>query len=79
LTGRVKSGSKNLRRMMVQVAHAVTRARDSRLRLFYLRVAARRGKKKAVVVLARKILCIIHHIWSVVRITWRMALLRCLD
>jgi transposase len=62
LTGRIKQGSKNLRRIMVQVAHAATRCRDSRLRLFYLRVAARRGRKKAIVALARKILCIIHHL-----------------
>jgi transposase len=62
LTGKIKQGSKNLRRMMVQVAHAATRSRDSRLRQFYLRVAARRGKKKAIVALARKILCIIHHL-----------------
>jgi len=62
LTGRVKMGSKHLRRMMVQVAHAATRARGSRLRRFYLRVAARRGKKKAIVALARKILVIIHHL-----------------
>lgn len=62
LTGRINEGSKHLRRMMVQVAHAATRAGDSRLRRFYLRVAARRGKKKAIVALARKILCIIHHL-----------------
>jgi len=47
---------------MIQVAHAASRAGDSRLRLFFLRVAARRGKKKAYVALARKILCIIHHL-----------------
>jgi transposase len=62
LTGRIKQGSKYLRRLMVQAAHSATRASDSRLRLFYLRVAARRGKKKAVVALARKLLCIIHHL-----------------
>jgi len=62
LTGSLKRGSKNLRRMMIQVAHAASRANDSRLRLFFLRVAARRGKKKAYVALARKILCIIHHL-----------------
>jgi len=47
---------------MVQVAHAATRSRNSRLRLFYLRVAARRGKKKAIIALARRILYIIHHL-----------------
>jgi transposase len=62
LTGHVKQGSKNLRRMMAQVVNAAKRCRDSRLRLFYLRVAARRGKKKAIVALTRKILCIIHHL-----------------
>jgi transposase len=62
LTGRIKQGSRGLRRLMVQVAHVAARTRDSGLRLFYLRVAARRGKKKAIVALARKILCIIHHI-----------------
>lgn len=51
-----------LRRLMVQVAHSACRVRDSRFRLFYLHVAARRGKKKAIVALARKILCIIHRL-----------------
>jgi len=62
LTGSLKRGSKNLRRMMIQVAHVASRASDSRLRLFFLRVAAKRGRKKAYVALARKILCIIHHL-----------------
>jgi len=62
LTGNLKQGSRNLRRMMIQVAHVASRAKNSRLRLFFLRVAARREKKKAYVALARKILCIIHHL-----------------
>jgi len=62
LTGSLKQGSKNLRRMMIQVAHVASRASDSRLRPFFLRLAARRGKKKAYVALARKILCIIYHL-----------------
>ncbi|MEM3563099.1 MAG: hypothetical protein QXR19_07720 [Candidatus Jordarchaeaceae archaeon] len=47
---------------MVQVAHAAKRVKKSQLRAFYLRVKARRGKKTAVVALARKMLSIIHHI-----------------
>jgi transposase len=62
LTGKLKQGSKHLRRMMLQVAHAASRTSNSRLRLFFLRVLGRRGKKKAYVALARKILCIIHHL-----------------
>jgi len=61
-TGKIKLGSKNLRRTMIQVAHSASRCKHSKLRTFYLRVAARRGKKKAIVALARKILCIIHHL-----------------
>ena len=52
LTGSLKRGSKNLRRMIIHVAHAASRASNSRLRLFLLRVTARRGKKKAYVALA---------------------------
>jgi len=62
LTGSLKQSSKNLRRIMIQVAHVASRSNNSRLRIFFLRVAARRGKKKAYVALARKILCIIHHL-----------------
>jgi transposase len=60
--GITKKGSKWLRRIMVQVAHVAKRVKNSQLRAFYLRVEARRGKKTAVVALARKILIIIHHI-----------------
>jgi transposase len=62
LTGNLKQGSKNLRRIMIQVAHSASRASNSKLSFFFLRVAVRRGKKKAYVALARKILCIIHHL-----------------
>jgi len=61
LSGRItKRGSKWLRRTMVQVAHAATKVRDSKLKLFYLRVKARKGAKTAIVALARKIPTIIH-------------------
>jgi len=63
LTGSItKKGSKWLRRTMIQVAHAAKRVRNSQLRRFYLRVEARKGKKVAIVALARKILTIIYHI-----------------
>jgi len=63
LTGGItKRGSKWLRRIMVQVAHAAKRVKNSQLREFYLRVKARKGEKTAVVALARKILTIIYHI-----------------
>ncbi len=62
-TGRItKHGSKHLRWIMVQVAHAASKKIGSRLRKFYLRVRAKKGAKVAIVALARKILCILYHL-----------------
>jgi len=62
-TGKItKHGSSWLRRVMVECAMIALKARNSRLRLFYLRVKARSGHKKAVIALARKLLCITHHL-----------------
>jgi hypothetical protein len=47
---------------MVQVAHAASKKIGSKLRKFYLRIRARKGAKVAIVALARKILCILHHL-----------------
>jgi len=57
-----KHGSKHLRWIMVQVAHVASKKIGSKLRKFYLRVRARRGANVAIVALARKILCILHHL-----------------
>lgn len=57
-----KHGSKHLRWIMVQVAHAASKKIGSKLRRFYLRVKARRGANVAIVALARKILCILYHL-----------------
>jgi len=46
---------------MVLAARYAVKARDSRLRRFYLRVKAGKGNKVAIVALARKMLTIIHH------------------
>lgn len=57
-----KQGSKHVRRMLVQIAHVISRTGNSKLKRFFIRIQARKGKKKAVVALARKILCILHHL-----------------
>ena len=57
-----KQGSKHVRRMLIQVAHAISRTRNSRLKSFFLRIKAKKGTKKAAVALARKVLCILHHL-----------------
>ncbi len=62
VTGSItKQGSKHVRRMLVQVAHAISRTR-SKLKRFFLRIQAKKGTKKAAVALARKVLCILHHL-----------------
>jgi transposase len=63
VTGNItKQGSKHIRRMLIQSAHAISRTKDSRLKRFFLRVKAKAGTKKAAVALARKVLCILHHL-----------------
>jgi transposase len=63
VTGSItKQGSKHVRRMLVQVAHAISRMRNSKLKRFFLRIQAKKGKKKATVAVARKIICILHHL-----------------
>jgi transposase len=63
ITGSItKMGSKWLRRVMVEVAHSAVMVRDSKLRLFYLRVKDRKGAKTAIVAVARKMLSIIWHL-----------------
>ncbi len=57
-----KQGSKHVRRMLVQVAHIIARSGSWKLKKFFLRIQAKKGSKKAVVALARKIVCILHHL-----------------
>jgi transposase len=47
---------------MVEVAHAAVKKRDSRFRMFYLRVRAKKGEKTAIVAVARKMLTIVWHL-----------------
>jgi transposase len=62
-TGRItKTGSKHLRWILVEVAQAAARKKNSVLRTFFLRLKARKGYTVAIVALARKILCILWHL-----------------
>lgn len=66
--GRItKAGSPELRRVLVQAAHAVTqssRPAVAPLRTFFLRVYRNRGRKKvAIVALAHLLLKIAFHVW----------------
>ena len=64
-TGKItKRGSKHMRRILVQVAKAISKTKkSSKLKRFFLRVLKRSGKKNvAAIALARKVLCIIYHL-----------------
>ncbi len=63
--GRItKEGDPEMRRLLVQAAHAclLTKA-DSELKGWALSLAERKGKGKAVVALARKLAVLMHHLW----------------
>jgi transposase len=60
-SGRTRKGNQALRTLMVQVAHAAQRKKGSYLSTLYRRLAARRGKKRAIMAVARSILVSIYH------------------
>lgn len=62
LGGITKQGSKHIRRMLIQVSYAISRTKDSKLKRFFLRIQAKKGSRVAAVALARKVLCILHHL-----------------
>lgn len=57
---RIRDGNKYLRSALIQAAWAAVKQPDTFLAAFYRRLAARRGKKKAIVALAHKILVLIY-------------------
>ena len=63
-TGRItKQGSKWLRWILTQCTHAGVKSRQShKLKSFYLRLQRKKGKQKAIVATARKMLVVIWHL-----------------
>lgn len=57
---RIRDGNKYLRSALIQAAWAAVKQADTFLAAFYRRLVGRRGKKKAIVALAHKILVIIY-------------------
>jgi transposase len=63
ITGKItKHGSRHLRWILVEVAQTVARCGGPKLKKFFLRIIERKEFKVAIVALARKILCILHHL-----------------
>lgn len=61
-SGRTRPGNKALRAALNQAAHAVAHTKNTYLAAQYHRLAARRGKKKAVVAVMHSILVIAYHL-----------------
>lgn len=57
---RITKGNRYLKAALIQAAWAAIKVKESFLQAFYRRLAARRGKKKAIVAVAHKILVIIY-------------------
>jgi transposase len=62
LSGRTRKGNPWLRLMLVEAAHAAAHTKHTYLSAQYHRLAARRGKKKAIVAVGHSILVIIYHV-----------------
>jgi hypothetical protein len=59
-TTRIRHGNRYLRSALLQAAWAAVKQSDTFLAAFYRRLAARRGKKKAIIALAHKILVLVY-------------------
>jgi transposase len=57
---RIRDGNHYLRSTLVQAAWAAIKVKDSFLAAFYRRLAGRRGKQKAIIAVAHKILVIVY-------------------
>jgi transposase len=60
----INDGNRQLRRIMVQCAWAAVRTKDTYLGSLYHRLAARRGKKRAIVAVAHSMLVSFYHMLS---------------
>lgn len=62
LSGQTTKGNPYLRAILVEVAWAIAHTKDNALSAFYHRIARRRGKPKAIMALAHKVLLILYHV-----------------
>ena len=61
-SGKTRKGNRPLRTLLTQVAHAAARTKGTYLAAQYRRLAARRGKKRAILAVAHSILVIADHL-----------------
>jgi transposase len=60
-SGKTTKGNPYLRGVLCEMAWIVSRMKDNYLSAFYHRIARRRGKKRAIIAVAHKILVVIYH------------------
>ena len=61
-SGRTRQGNTWLRGALIQAAHAAARTKHTYLAAQYRRLAARRGKQRAIVAVAHSLLVIAYHV-----------------
>ena len=61
-SGKTRKGDRWLRRYLIEAAWAASRKKGSYLSALYHRLVVRRGKKKAIVAVAHRLLVIIYHL-----------------
>jgi transposase len=61
-SGKTNPGNAALRKALVQAAAGAMRAKDNSFRALYERLVRRRGKQRALVAVARKLLVVIYHL-----------------
>ncbi len=62
LRSRMRQGNRWLRRALVEAAWAASKAKDSYFRAQFRRLAAKRGKKRALVAVGHSLLVVIYHV-----------------
>jgi transposase len=61
---RIGQGNRYVRSVLMQAAHAAAKQQGTFLATFYQRLATRRGRKRAMVAVAHKILTIVYHLFA---------------
>jgi transposase len=62
LNGKTRKGSRWLRQVLVEAAHVAAKTKGTYLAAQYRRIAARRGKKRALIALGHTILSIVYYV-----------------
>jgi transposase len=62
LSGKTRTGRRWLRQVLVESAHVAAKTKQTALAAQYKRLAARRGKKRALIALGHTLLIIVYHV-----------------